>query len=68
MLFSSPEYLLFLPIVLLLYHRLAHRLQNRLLLVASYVFYSFWDYRFLALILVSTTVDYVAGRARGGRA
>ncbi|HEX9885444.1 MAG TPA: MBOAT family O-acyltransferase [Longimicrobiales bacterium] len=62
MLFNSPEYGLFLVVVVAAYFGLPHRAQNRFLLVASYVFYSFWDVRFLSLILVSTTVDFVAGR------
>ena len=40
------------------YHRL--RLQNRLLLVASYLFYGTWDWRFLSLIWISTIIDYFA--------
>ena len=53
-------------LVLLPYWRLAHRHQNTLLLVASYLFYGFWDYRFVFLILLSTTIDYVSGLAIGG--
>src|SRR6476646_10373305 len=63
MLFNSPEYFVFLAVVLPLYFSLTHCLQNRMLLIASYVFYGIWDYRFLALILLSTTVDYIAGHA-----
>lgn len=37
--------------------------QNVLLLVASYVFYGWWDYRFLALIALSTIIDYAVGLA-----
>ncbi|GAB5400338.1 MAG: MBOAT family protein [Aureisphaera sp.] len=37
--------------------------QNLLLLVASYVFYGLWDWRFLGLIFMSSLVDYLAGRA-----
>ena len=53
-------------LVLLPYWRLPHRHQNTLLLVSSYVFYGFWDYRFLFLILLSTTIDFVGGLAIGG--
>ena len=53
-------------LVLLPYWRLSHRHQNTLLLVASYFFYGFWDYRFLFLILLSTTVDFIGGLAIGG--
>ena len=61
MIFDSFTFLLFLSIVLFLYAVLAHRWQNRMLLVASYVFYGWWDYRFLSLILISTIVDYFCG-------
>ena len=52
--------------ILLLYYRLSHRGQNRLLLVASYVFYGFWDYRFLFLILLTTIIDYIGGLGVAG--
>jgi len=52
--------------VLLPYWRLAHRHQNTLLLLASYAFYSFWDYRFVFLILLSTAIDFVGGLAIAG--
>jgi len=64
MLFNSFDFLIFLPIVLLVYWLLGAKnikLQNALLLVASYVFYGWWDWRFLSLILASTVVDYVVG-------
>ncbi len=63
MLFNSIEFLLFLPTVFLLYwlavKSLAHR--NALLLVASYFFYGWWDYRFLLLIFGVTAVSYLSG-------
>jgi D-alanyl-lipoteichoic acid acyltransferase DltB (MBOAT superfamily) len=58
-------WLLFLAVILP-YWRLSHRGQNILLLVASYFFYSFWDYRFLFLILISTVIDFVGGLGVGG--
>lgn len=58
MLFNSLAFTIFLPVVLLLYFRLKHRQQNALLLVASYVFYGWWDVRFLVLLAISTIVDY----------
>ncbi len=61
MLFNSLEFAIFLPLVLILYCRLRHQQQNILLLIASYVFYAFWDVRFLSLILISTVVDYTVG-------
>src|SRR5215472_1060714 len=48
------------------YWRLNHRQQNRLLLAASYVFYGFWDYRFLFLILISTVIDFIGGLGVAG--
>lgn len=64
MLFQTLEFALFLPIVFALYWLLANqkiRYQNALLLSASYVFYGWWDYRFLSLIMLSTLVDYIVG-------
>src|SRR5438445_11360303 len=59
MLFDSPAYFLFLIPVVLLYWRLNQRAQNIFLLLASYFFYGWWDWRFLALMIGSTTVDYL---------
>ena len=69
MLFNSLEFVLFLPVVFLAYWvlnlwtgtRAGLRLQNILVLAASYVFYGWWDWRFLGLIAFSTLVDYVVG-------
>lgn len=61
MLFNSLEFLIFLPITFVLYWHISQRnvdWQNTLTLLASYFFYGWWDYRFLALILLSTVVDY----------
>lgn len=63
MLFNSPEFILFLCVVLFVYYRLGRSSQNTFLLLASYVFYAFWDIRFLSLILLSTAVDYFVGQA-----
>ena len=65
MLFNSLDFGVFLPIVFLVYwfitqHNL--RLQNTLVVIASYVFYGWWDWRFLSLIVFSTLVDYAIGR------
>ena len=63
MLFNSLIFLAFLAVVLLVYPRLRHRSQNVFLLVASYVFYGYWDWRFLLLLWISSGVDYwAAGR------
>jgi len=64
MLFNSFTFLIFLPIVFILYWFLlkkSFKAQNILLLIASYVFYGWWDYRFLSLIFASTLVDYFVG-------
>ncbi len=63
MLFNSFEFLLFLPTFFLFYWFLFKKLraQNILILVSSYVFYGWWDWRFLILILISTIVDYSIG-------
>jgi alginate O-acetyltransferase complex protein AlgI len=65
MLFNSVEFALFLPIVLALYWATRFRAQNAILLVASYVFYGAWDYRFLSLIVLSTLVDFSCGLGLG---
>ena len=63
MLFNSITFLLFLPIVFTLFWLFKQqlRVQNLILLVASYVFYAWWDWRFLGLIIASTVVDYTVG-------
>ena len=64
MLFNSLEFLLFLPTVFCLYWFVFQknlRVQNLLLLISSYVFYGWWDWRFLSLIFLSTIVDYFVG-------
>ncbi|AXP82431.1 Peptidoglycan O-acetyltransferase [Mariniflexile rhizosphaerae] len=61
MVFNSLEFFIFLPIVFFLYwfvFKKHLKAQNILILVASYVFYGLWDWRFLSLILLSTVVDY----------
>lgn len=61
MLFNSIEFLLFLPTVFFLYwfvFKNQLRAQNVLLLLASYIFYGWWDWRFLSLIIASTFLDY----------
>ena len=61
MYFNSFAFCVFYPVVWSLYWLSRFRLQNLLLLAASYLFYSFWDWRFLSLILISTAVDYYVG-------
>lgn len=64
MIFNSATFLVFLPIVLFLYWSIKDKsivYQNVLLLIASYIFYGWWDWRFLSLIAFSTIVDYYIG-------
>ena len=64
MLFNSIDFAVFLPIVFMLFwfgvgkHL---KLQNLLIVLASYLFYGWWDWRFLSLIFFSTVVDYTVG-------
>ena len=62
MVFNSFEFALFLAVVMVLYWSLPGRYQNPLLLVASYVFYGAWDWRFLGLIWVSTLTDFLVAK------
>ncbi|MCB0372161.1 MAG: MBOAT family protein, partial [Muricauda sp.] len=64
MLFNSFEFAVFIPVVFIIYWFLLKKsikLQNVFLLIASYVFYGWWDWRFLGLILFSSIVDYSIG-------
>jgi alginate O-acetyltransferase complex protein AlgI len=64
MLFNSIDFAIFLPIVFVLYWFVTHKnlkIQNILIALSSYVFYGWWDWRFLSLILFSTLVDYSVG-------
>lgn len=64
MLFNSIDFAIFLPILFALYWFVFNKslkLQNLLIVVASYIFYGWWDWRFLSLILFSTVVDFLVG-------
>jgi len=64
MLFNSIDFAIFLPIIFILYWFVTNknlRLQNLLIVIASYIFYGWWDWRFLSLILFSTIIDYFVG-------
>ena len=64
MLFTSIDFAIFLPIVFLLYWFVTNKnlkLQNLLIVSASYLFYGWWDWRFLSLIIISSGVDYLVG-------
>ena len=63
MTFNSLEFFVFLPTVVGLYWALPQRPRLWLLLVASYVFYGWWDARFLGLLALSTVVDFTISRA-----
>lgn len=77
MLFNSFEYLIFLPIVFLLYwfvfdyalNKCKHQLwlQNAFIVVASYIFYGWWDWRFLILIAITTFCSWGSGLLIGRR-
>ena len=59
MLFNTLEYFLFLPITFFIYWAIKEtKYQNIFILISSYVFYGWWDWRFLFLIFLSTVVDY----------
>ncbi|MEL6986566.1 MAG: MBOAT family O-acyltransferase [Bacteroidota bacterium] len=65
MLFNSFEFAIFLPLVFLLYWYVFKeqlRIQNLFLVGVSYLFYGWWDYRFLSLIIFSSLIDYSIGR------
>ena len=63
MLFNSFTFMIFLPVVFLLYWLAFKRLkwQNLLILVASYVFYGWWDWRFLILIVITSASSFLSG-------
>ncbi|MCH7412705.1 MBOAT family protein [Belliella sp. R4-6] len=64
MLFNSLDFALFLPIVFILYwfvFRDSLKSQNFLIVITSYFFYGWWDWRFLALIGFSTLIDFAVG-------
>jgi len=65
MVFNSVDFAIFLPIVFAVYWFIANKnikVQNLLIVIASYFFYACWDWRFLGLIVFSTLVDYLVGR------
>jgi D-alanyl-lipoteichoic acid acyltransferase DltB (MBOAT superfamily) len=63
-LFNSIIFAIFLPIVFLLYWFATFKsvkLQNWVVVIASFFFYGWWDWRFLSLLLISTCVDFFVG-------
>lgn len=65
MTFNSAEYGVFLLLVLAVYWQLPRRPQNVLLIAAAYVFYGWWDPRFLLLLAASTLIDFTVGLRMG---
>lgn len=65
MLFNSYQYLLFFPIVVMLYYAFPFRWRWALLLAASYYFYMCWRVEYIFLIIASTLIDYYAGIMMG---
>ncbi|EIY25214.1 hypothetical protein HMPREF1062_04617 [Bacteroides cellulosilyticus CL02T12C19] len=63
MLFNSFEFLIFLPVTFLLYWFVfkSRHTQNTFIVVASYTFYGWWDWRFLLLIATTTLCSYFSG-------
>lgn len=63
MLFNSIEFLIFLPIGFIVYWTInkKFKLQNLFILIASYVFYGWWDWRFLILIAFTSICSYLSG-------
>lgn len=63
MLFNSFQFVIFLPIVFILYWFVFNKLkiQNLLVVIASYIFYGWWDWRFLVLIFITTILSYGSG-------
>ncbi len=64
MLFNSIDFAIFLPTVFFIYWFVTHKnlkIQNLLIVIASCVFYGWWDYKFLVLIIFSTVLDYLVG-------
>ena len=65
MIFNSIEFGIFFPLVFIIYYILFNkriRSRNIYLIAVSYIFYGWWDWRFLSLILVSSIADYIIGQ------
>lgn len=69
MVFNSYQYFIFLPIVFILYwvyFKNSIKQQNFVLLISSYIFYSWWSWKFLLLLILSTLLDYIYGHLVAG--
>lgn len=70
MTFQSIEYLIFFPIVFLLYWIVGNKskiIQNSIIVIASLIFYGWWDWRFLGLLLFTAFSTYIAGLWMGNK-
>jgi alginate O-acetyltransferase complex protein AlgI len=65
MLFNSLEFLIFFPVVVIIFFAIPHRFRWILLLSASYYFYMSWKAEYVLLIIASTLIDYYAGLKMG---
>lgn len=66
MLFNSIDFAIYLPIVFFIYWFVVNnsiKVQNLFIVIASFIFYGWWDWRFLVLISISIIFDYCIGRA-----
>ncbi len=61
MLFNSLDFIIFFPIVVAMYFALPHRFRWILLLIASYYFYMCWNYKYVVLIFITTSINYLCG-------
>jgi alginate O-acetyltransferase complex protein AlgI len=61
MLFHTVQFFIFLSVVLVLFYTAPRALRKYILLLASYYFYGSWNYKFIALLLTLTAIDYTAG-------
>ena len=70
MLFNSLDFAVFFPVVFIIYWFMVNRklqLQNLFIVIASFVFYGWWDWRFLALLFSGCLVNYIVGRLLSAR-
>jgi D-alanyl-lipoteichoic acid acyltransferase DltB (MBOAT superfamily) len=67
MFFNSLDFAIFFPIVFILYWALSQNLKQRnaFILIVSYIFYGWWNWKFLSLIIISSFVDYFVGKRLG---
>ena len=61
MLFNSYQFLIFFPIVVLIYYVLPDRIKYLWLLVTSYYFYICWNAKYALWIFTSTVITYISG-------